>query len=374
MVLPLGATGRAAAIVGRVPAPGSGRSAVTGPAPLAQNDEVSTDLTVARLGILAALHGGDSGLAFRLVLGLMDDGYGLPLIVTEVLVPIQREAGQLWETGDATISEEHVATAAIETLVAMLAGSFDQPVDAEVVVVACATGDHHALPARMASALLSYEGYRSIFLGPSVPAEDLAHYLPTVGADVLVVSCARPASLLGARACVAAGHAAGLPVVVGGGAFADGARWEQVGADAHAPTIDGLTELLSGLTPDPDAAERRAQAVAPAVDAIAAQRAALVVDLIDAVAAAGPAGVTALGSTAEELVDVLAVAVHFDDAALLAAEAARLASLLQVHGELAVTGDQLLAGLLAAVDTTGVDAGAVIVRAREVDAGAEPPA
>ena len=109
------------------------------------------DLQGARLGLLAALHDGDAGLAYRLVLDLMDHGYAFTTIVEQAIAPIQVEAGRRWQDGDYSISEEHVSTAATETLLATLAGAFDQPVDADELVVGCAEGDRHTMPARMAA-------------------------------------------------------------------------------------------------------------------------------------------------------------------------------------------------------------------------------
>jgi methanogenic corrinoid protein MtbC1 len=202
---------------------------------------VEEEMPVARLGVLSALASGDTGLAYRLVLGLMDDGHPFPVILDEVLASIQWESGRRWEVGDYSISQEHASTAAVETLIALIGGAFDQPTNAKLVVVVCGEGDTHTLPARMATALLAYEGFRTIFLGTSLPAHDLREYLATTAPDALVVSCTRPANLPGARACIAAGHDADVPVAVGGRAFGDNAeRATALGADARAPTLTAL--------------------------------------------------------------------------------------------------------------------------------------
>jgi methanogenic corrinoid protein MtbC1 len=307
------------------------------------------DLAVARLGIMATLREGDAATAYRLVLRLLDDGYPMPVVVDDVLAPIQWESGRRWETGDATISEEHVSTAAVETLVSMLTGGFDQPVDAEVVVVVCAEGDTHSLPARLAAAVLAYEGYRTLFLGTAVPAADLAGYLATTATDALVVSCARPASLLGARACIAAGHGAGVPVVVGGRAFGEGdERWQHLGADARAPRLSALPELLQTWRPDPGLAEQRAAPVPPSAEALMASRARVAGAVPSMIAARHQPEVAdhpLLASATGELVDVLAVSLYLGDAALLAGHAEWLAGLLESRAGLQVSAQQLLGGL-----------------------------
>jgi methanogenic corrinoid protein MtbC1 len=317
------------------------------------------DLASARVALMAALRESDAALAYRLVLGLMDDGYPMPVLVDEVLAPIQWESGRRWEVGDVSIPEEHASTAAIETLVSMLAGAFGHADDADVVVVACAVGDPHTLPARMASALLAYEGYRALYLGTSVPADDLGEYLRSAGATALVVSCTRVHHLLGARACIAASHAAGVPVVVGGRAFSEGRRWEHLGADAYAPRLSQLAEVLQTWTPDPVLAEGRAAPVPATAEALEADRARFVEAVSAAVVADVPAADPhrrALALTAGELVDAAAVALHLGDAALLAEQAGWLASRLG-HAGLPVTAPALLEALATATSLPAPDRG-----------------
>jgi methanogenic corrinoid protein MtbC1 len=326
------------------------------------------DLSVARLGVLAALREGDAGLAYRLVLRLMDAGYPMPVILDGVLAPIQCETGQHWEAGDATISEEHASTAAIETLVSILGGAFDQPAEAHLVVVVCAEGDTHSLPARMASAVLAYAGYRTLFLGTSVPADDLAEHLASIEADTLVVSCTRAANLLGARACVAAGHRVEIPVVVGGRAFGDrGDRWIRIGADAYADSLPSLTELLQTWQPSPGVAESRVQTVPPSVEALVANRFMIAGAVFDAISERVVGNHRLVSSTAEELVDSLAVAVYLADADLLADQARWHASVFERRIGLAVNADHLLSALADAVAVTTPDEGLIDAARRIVD-------
>jgi methanogenic corrinoid protein MtbC1 len=326
------------------------------------------DLTAVRLGVMSALREGDAALAYRLILRLMEEGYSMPRIVDEVLAPIQQEAGRRWEVGDASISEEHVSTAAVETLVSMLAGMFDQPPDAEVVVVVCAEGDTHSLPARMASALLAYEGYRTLFLGTSVPASDLAEYLASVDADVLVVSCTRPVHLLGARACVVAGHGAGVPVVVGGRAFHTGRRWELIGADACAPRLSALAELVQTWQPDPVDAEQRATSMLSAVETVVAHREHLADSVTSAITEGGSLSDVHrrfVRDAVQELIDLLAVALQLDDAELLADEVTWLSGLLGHRAGLPLSSDQLLTCLEDVVAPLTPEIGTVIEAARD---------
>jgi methanogenic corrinoid protein MtbC1 len=219
----------------------------------------SSDLDQARLAVLSAVMEGDAGLALDIVGGQMANGVPFDAILFDIIAPLQSDVGRRWEQGDFGIAEEHASTGAIETLVALLSGSLSQPDDGAPIVVACAEGDHHSLPARMAAAYLLYIGYRTTFLGTSVPSTDLGPYLAETKPAALVLSCAMSTSLPGARDCIKAAHASGIPVVAGGRGFGDGTRATRLGADAWVANPRDLDELLATWHPHPDTAEAHAR-------------------------------------------------------------------------------------------------------------------
>ncbi len=223
--------------------------------------DLSEPLGQARLAMLAAVVEGDAGLAFDIVSGLMADGVAFDAILFDVIAPLQREVGHRWAGGDFRIAEEHAATSAMETLVALLTGSLEMPSDGLHVVVACAEGDTHSLPARMVAGYLTYQGFRTTFLGSSIPAGDLGDYLAETGPDVLALACALVNRLPGARATIAAAHGVAVPVLVGGRAFGENeTRAVTLGADGWAATPQQIEPIIAAWDPDPAAAERHALA------------------------------------------------------------------------------------------------------------------
>jgi methanogenic corrinoid protein MtbC1 len=146
--------------------------------------------------------------------------------------------GELWQSGRWTITQEHAATAIAEAVLTTLES--ETRVDGAptgTVAVAAAEGEFHALPGRLASHAFEAAGLEVRYLGAGVPAEDVARTLPSSGADVLAVSITLTANLAGAARTVAAGRAAGLPVLIGGAASSP-ARAAALGADAHAADVD----------------------------------------------------------------------------------------------------------------------------------------
>ena len=206
------------------------------------------------LALTAAALNGDAAGLYRLATGLIDEGVAFDSLLFDYLIPAEREVGRRWQQGDYLVAEEHAATAAVETVISLLGGMLDQPTDSTHVVVAAAEGDEHSLPGRAVAAYLLFLGYRTTFLGGSVPATDLGEFLEAERPQALVLSCAITSHLVGARSMIAAAHAVEVPVVVGGNAFGTDGRWaDATGADAWVSSPRELPTMIdqwadSGVT------------------------------------------------------------------------------------------------------------------------------
>ena len=277
-------------------------------------DESPAAQSAASLGIQAALLAGDPGLAYGLISELMGDGVSFDQLLFEVLAPLQRDVGTRWLRADYRIAEEHASSAAVETVVALLSGSFDMPDDGLHVVVACAEGDDHSLPARMVAAYLTYLGWRVTFLGATLPAHDLTAYLTDERPAALLLSCTSTANLLGARAGVRGAHEAGIPVVAGGRAFGnDASRARAIGADEWVGDPKML-DLIGESAWDIAAAESQALP-----DDEATALAETVPALVEAAIAAEPLDVSVTSAREDLLLlgRTLAAAVLVDDPTVL---------------------------------------------------------
>jgi methanogenic corrinoid protein MtbC1 len=101
-------------------------------------------LSEIQLGITAAAIAGDSGSVYRIVANLLDMGTPFETVLFDILLRSERDVGLRWQAGDYLVAEEHAATATLETVIALLTGSLDQPANGSVVVVATAPGDSHS--------------------------------------------------------------------------------------------------------------------------------------------------------------------------------------------------------------------------------------
>jgi methanogenic corrinoid protein MtbC1 len=201
----------------------------------------------------------DRRSAVRQALGLADAGASVQYLVQGLLGPAQAEVGRRWEANRWSVADEHAATAISDAVLAALAWRIEAAEDQGHVVVTCAEGEWHSLPARMVAEVLRTHGWLVTFLGASTPADHVRRFVDEVGGAVgVVVSCSVPIFLGGALRSVQAAQAEGVPVLVGGRAFGpDDLRARRLGADGWAPDADAAGRLLGEWRRQPPAVGKR---------------------------------------------------------------------------------------------------------------------
>lgn len=195
--------------------------------------------------LMTCLEDRDAGRAIEVALERIAQGTGLDEIVA-ALTHVQREVGARWQRNEWSLADEHAATATIDRVLAAVAETIDQPAVLPSVVVVCAEDEWHTLAPRMIACLLRARRWDCRFLGASIPAAVLSRDLAAEAPLAMLLTCTLPSSLPGAMRSIAAAHAAGVPVLVGGLAFGDGpGRALAVGADGWAPhawTADAILQ------------------------------------------------------------------------------------------------------------------------------------
>ncbi|WP_354700865.1 hypothetical protein DSM112329_01157 [Paraconexibacter sp. AEG42_29] len=212
------------------------------------------DLLLTRSRYLAALLDADAGRAQRAI----DDGIarGLPVATTylDVLTPVMRQLGTLWEQAKISIGDEHLATAITAGVLASLSGRLPRvPAVAArpVAVLGSGPDDFHGLGARMVGDFLQAAGWRVLDLGPAAPAEAFASVAAAHGALVVAVSTSRPEQLDAVATVRQALDELERPplMVVGGQGYADGREAvAHVGADLYAADPAQLLQQLGAVT------------------------------------------------------------------------------------------------------------------------------
>ena len=99
--------------------------------------------------------------------------YPLETVCLEVLREGVAEIGELWYQGEATVQQEHFASAlAIRRLDALIAAA-PSPTRPSRILVACPPGDDHVFSPLLITLFLRHHGYNVVYLGANVPLEQL---------------------------------------------------------------------------------------------------------------------------------------------------------------------------------------------------------
>jgi methanogenic corrinoid protein MtbC1 len=213
---------------------------------------IPADATASYLDLAIA---GDQRRAIGLVLDLLDEGVPLASIITDLLGAAQAETGERWQRGEWSAADEHLVSGVSQAALEALATTAPAVEPEGTVVVACAEGDWHSLPARMFAELLRGAGVGVAFLGASTPAADVAGFIARHRPDALAVTCNMPLSYVGTARLTDAAHRHGVPVVAGGRALT-ARRASRLGADAWAADVPGVVEVLRAWRRRPPSVSR----------------------------------------------------------------------------------------------------------------------
>lgn len=104
------------------------------------------------------------------------------------LAPLMKQVGDRCQSGDLRMVHEHLATAEVRGFLDGVSGAFPPAPGAPTLVVGTPAWQHHELGALLAASSAQSEGWRVIYLGPNLPAAELAAAAIEVGARALALS------------------------------------------------------------------------------------------------------------------------------------------------------------------------------------------
>jgi MerR family transcriptional regulator, light-induced transcriptional regulator len=113
-------------------------------------------------------------------------------LLEQVIVPLLRTVGALWQRGSLRVASEHMATAVIRGCLADLARTCSLPANAPRLLVATPSGHVHELGAQLVAVAAGQQGWRVIYVGPSLPAEEIAGAARLQGVRAVAVSLVYP--------------------------------------------------------------------------------------------------------------------------------------------------------------------------------------
>lgn len=99
---------------------------------------------------------------------------GISKFSADLIVPLIERIGTAWKSGEISIGEEHAASALIKEVLFMTSRPFAESTGAPNLVVATPTGQLHELGAVLVSCTARRDGWQVTYLGPSLPAAEIA--------------------------------------------------------------------------------------------------------------------------------------------------------------------------------------------------------
>lgn len=201
---------------------------------------------------LRAILQGNRLLAQQLVLDAVREGMPLRRVYLEVFQPALYEVGQLWETGQISVAQEHLATAITQTILAALYAQTPlAPSRGQRAIVACLSGNHHEIGARMAADFLQWAGFDTLYLGANTPEASFLAMVDDFKPHVVGLPSSLPRHIEGVRAVIEQIHTdfrSDRPtILVGGLAFnLSEDLWRRVHADVWGRNAGEAVDRLVG--------------------------------------------------------------------------------------------------------------------------------
>jgi len=118
--------------------------------------------------------------------------FSRPVLRQNLLVPLLHRIGDLWQNGELRIMHEHLASAIVRTHLASLRESDLVPASAPRLVVTTPAGQLHEFGALLVTMAAVESGWDVSYLGPNLPAEEIAAAAQVRRARVVALSIVYP--------------------------------------------------------------------------------------------------------------------------------------------------------------------------------------
>jgi methanogenic corrinoid protein MtbC1 len=123
--------------------------------------------------------------------------YSVEDVAEEIITPVLVEVGERWHRGEASIVQEHFATAFLRHRLAALFRVYSQPAAGSLAITGAAPGEWHDIGILLVALALRRHGWRVIHLGQNVPALHLAEEIQRLHPNLVCLSATTTESIPG---------------------------------------------------------------------------------------------------------------------------------------------------------------------------------
>ena len=111
-----------------------------------------------------------------------------PQLISDVIVPLFVTIGKRWSEGSLKIINEHMASAVVRSFLDDLLRSTHTDVTAPKIIIATPIGHWHEIGAMVTALYAAETGWRPLYFGPNLPAEEIAAAAEQVDANAVALS------------------------------------------------------------------------------------------------------------------------------------------------------------------------------------------
>jgi DNA-binding transcriptional MerR regulator/methylmalonyl-CoA mutase cobalamin-binding subunit len=119
--------------------------------------------------------------------------FSQPVLIEGVVMPLLSSIGELWRDGSIRIMQEHLSTAVISTFLTNQRQMHRPAKHAPAIIVATPQGQLHQVGALIVALVAATEGWKVVYLGADLPAEELAAACIQERARAIALSLVYPA-------------------------------------------------------------------------------------------------------------------------------------------------------------------------------------
>ncbi|MCG3149799.1 MAG: HTH-type transcriptional repressor CarH [Verrucomicrobiae bacterium] len=116
-----------------------------------------------------------------------------PVLLEKILVPLMTIIGDRWRDGSLRPVHEHLASVVVRNFLTSVGGAYAPHEAAPRLIVTTPVGQLHEIGALLVTASAAAEGWQVIYLGPNLPAEEIAAATAQHQARAVALSVVYPA-------------------------------------------------------------------------------------------------------------------------------------------------------------------------------------
>jgi MerR family transcriptional regulator, light-induced transcriptional regulator len=214
--------------------------------------DATPQAALARAYLAALLHA-DRRTAVDTIDAAVRAGLSIRELYLDVIQPVQREIGRLWQRNEISVAEEHYCTASTQALMARFYPQIlGTPRVGRKIVVAGVGNELHEIGIRMVADFFELAGWDGLYIGANTPAKALADLVCRESPDAVALGVTMTYHLAAARDMIAAlrddPRCHDARIVVGGYVFQHDAQlWQSLGADGFAADADQAVAIVQQL-------------------------------------------------------------------------------------------------------------------------------